>query len=813
MREIRYASRRLAREPRFTATALFTLALCLGANLTLFALVDAILLRPLPLPDAGRLVSLWNTYPKAGVERDGATIANYYERRGRIPAFASLSIYRHGAAILGSTGSTERVEITRVSPEFFATLGVEPARGRAFTEAETDRGNDQGVILTEGYWRERLGADPHALGRELRVDGLARRVVGILPADFRLLSSRARLYLPLASVPEDRAPAQRHSGSSTEMVARLAPGVSLHEAQVQIDAHNIAMAADDPQAKAMAEAGFRTRVASLHGDHVAAIRPTLLVLQAGVLFLLLLGAVNLGGLLSIRAVGRQREAGIRLAIGGGRRHLVSETLVETTVLTLVGGLLGLALGAAGIRLVALLGADRLPLGGEIAFDARLALVALGLAVALGLTIGSPIAALTLRADPSRLLRSGSRGGTPARGAHNVRSGLIVAQIALAFVLLVGAGLLGASLQKILAVAPGFRSESILTGRISLPALAYRSGPERQAWIDRWVEEIDRQPGVSAAGVATNVPLSGRTFKAAITVPGHVLRAGESAQGETIYALGGDAMAALGFNLERGRWLDRSDPHRALKPCAVDTAFARRYWPDGNPLGRRLYRGSTANDPADACTIVGVVGTAKQEQLHETTDRGAVYFSYESAFDNNLFLIVRTAAERSPESLAQALRNSVRAIDPELPVDDLRSMTSRMSDRLIDRRSSALLLGVFAAMALLITAIGTYGVIGYSVAQRRREIGLRMALGAQKSQVRDQFLKAGLRLLATGTAFGLLGAWASTRALASLLFGLPAVPWAILTGAAVTLCAVIVLSCLLPSQAAAAISPLEALAED
>ncbi len=813
MREIRYALRRLAREPRFTATALLTLALCLGANLTLFALVDAILLRPLPFPDAGRLVSLWNTYPKAGVERDGATLANYYERRGEIAAFASLSIYRHGAAILGPTGSTERVEVTRISPDFFATLKVSPARGRAFTESETDRGNDLVVILTDGYWRERLGADPHVLGRELRVDGLARRVVGLLPADFRFLSSRARLYLPLASRPEDRAPAQRHSGSSTEMVARLAPGVSLREAQVQIDAHNAAMAVNDPQAKEMAEAGFRTRVASLHGDHVAAIRPTLLVLQTGVLFLLLLGAVNLSGLLSIRAVGRRRESGIRLAIGGGRRHLVSETLIETTVLTFAGGLLGLALGALGIRLVALLGADRLPLGGEIAFDARLALVALGLAVVLGLSIGSPIAAFTLGADPSRMLRSGSRGGTPARGAQNVRFGLIVAQIALAFVLLAGAGLLGASLQKILAVSPGFRSDSILTGRVSLPAKAYRSGPERQAWIDRWVDAIGRQPGVSAAGVATNVPLSGRTFKAAITVPGHVLRLGESAQGETIYALGGDAMAALGFNLERGRWLDRSDPHRSPKPCVVDGAFARRYWPGGNPLGRRLYRGSTANDPSEACTIVGVVGTAKQEQLHETAGRGAVYFSYADAFDNDLFLIVRATSEKSPETLALALRNSVRAIDPELPVDDLRSMASRMSDRLIDRRSSALLLGVFAAMALLITAIGTYGVVSYSAAQKRREIGLRMALGAQKSQIRDQFLKAGLRMLATGTALGLLGTWASGRALASLLFGLPAVPWAILAGALTTLCTVILLSCLLPSQAAASISPLEALAED
>jgi len=781
--------------------------------LTLFALVDAILLRPLPFPESGRLVSLWNTYPKAGVDRDGSSITNYYERRGKIPAFSSLAIYRQGAAILGPTGATERVEVTRVSPEFFATLGVQPAQGRAFAEAETDRSNDAVVLLTDGFWRERLGADPQVLGRELRVDGASRRVVGVLPADFRFLSSHARLYLPLSTRPEDRAPSQRHSGSSTQMIARLAPGVSLAEAQAQIDAHNAAVEADDPQAAAMAEAGFRTMVASLHGDHVAAIRPTLLVLQGGVLCLLLLGAVNLSGLLLIRAVGRGRESGIRLAIGGGRRHLVSETLVETTVLTLLGGILGLGLGALGIRGVALLGSDRLPLGQEIAFDGRLALVALGSALALGLAIGLPIAFFTLRSDASRLLRSGTRGGTASRRTQGVRSGLIVAQIALAFVLLAGAGLLGRSLQQILAVSPGFRSDSILTGRVSLPSGTYRSGPERQAFIDRWVEEIGRKPGVSAAGIATNVPLSGRIFQSAITVPGQVRRSGESPQGETFYAVGGDAMTALGFTLKSGRFLDRNDAHRAGNVCVVDESFAGRYWPSGNVLGRRLYRGPNEEDPSSACTVVGVVGTVKQEQLAETGRRGAVYFSYDGHFDSDLFLVVRSAAAVSPESLGNALRQSVRKIDPELPVDDLRSMPSRMSDRLVDRRSSALLLGVFAVLALLITAIGTYGVVGYSVAQRRREIGLRIALGALPGQVRDQFLGFGFRLLAAGTALGLLGAWATGRGLSGLLFGVPALPWAILAGSVVILGSVTLLSCLLPAQRAAAVSPRTVLAEE
>jgi predicted permease len=812
VREIRYALRRLAREPRFTVTALSTLALCLGANLTLFALVDAILLRPLPFPDSGRLVSLWNTYPRAGVERDGSSVTNYYERRGKIAAFSSLAIYRPGAAILGPTGATERVEVGRVSPEFFSTLGVAPVRGRAFAETETGRQTDRVAIVTDGYWRDRLGADPNVLGRELRVDGASRRVVGVLPADFRFLSSRARLYLPLSSDPEDRTPARRHSGSSTQMIARLAPGVSFAEAQAQIDAHNAAMEADGPDAKAMAEAGFRTLVASLHGDHVAAIRPILVMLQVGVLCLLLIGSVNLVSLLLIRAVGRGRESGIRLAIGGGRRHVMSETLIETTVLTLLGGLLGLGLGAGGIRLVAAFGADRLPLGGEIGFDGRTALVALGAALALSLAIGLPIAAYHLRWDSSRLLRSGSRGGTDERGTQGLRHAFIVAQIALAFVLLAGAGLLGGSLQKILRTSPGFRAEHVATGRVSLSSKSYRSGAERAAFIDRWTAEIGRRPGVAAAGVATNVPLSGRIFQAAITVEGHALRPGESPHGETFYALGGGAMPALGLPLRQGRLLDAADAHRAERVCVIDEDFARRYWPNGSALGHRLFQSSREEDPSEAYTIVGVVGAAKHEQLAETTARGAIYFPYGARFDSDLVLIVRTAPG-APELSADALRQSVRKVDSELAVDDFQSMADRISDSLVARRSSALLSGIFAAIALLITAIGTYGVASYAVAQRRREIGLRMALGARPAQVRDQFLGLGFRLLTLGTGLGLLGAGLAVRALRGLLFGMPGVPLATLAGTAVILSSITLLSCLLPSQAAARISPMAALAED
>jgi len=366
-RELRYAFRLLRKTPGFTATALLTLALCLGANVTIFAVIDAILLRSLPFPDAGRLVTVFNTYPKAGVERDGASLPNYYERRGRIPAFSSLSIYRFGTAIIGEAGSTEREQITQVSPDLFSTLGAGPAFGSVFTDSETSYQTDHVAILSDAYWKQHFNADPHVIGHTIRVDGFPKKVIGVLPPSFRFLSSESQLYLPLASSPEQRSPAERHSGGNvTQMIARLKPDATLAQAQSQIDAQNTVLEKDDPQAKMMAEAGFRSLVVPLHADQVAAVRPTLLLLQAGVFALLLIGTVNLVNLLLVRASGRSKELAVRQALGASRRHVATEVVVETTLLTLAGGLLGLAVGAAGIRLVAALGAARLPFGAHIA---------------------------------------------------------------------------------------------------------------------------------------------------------------------------------------------------------------------------------------------------------------------------------------------------------------------------------------------------------------------------------------------------------------------------------------------------------------
>jgi len=810
MKDLKFALRQLRKSPAFAVTALATVAICLGANLAIFAVINSVLLRPLPFPDAEQLVTIFNTYPKAGVENDGSSLTNYYERRGNIPTLSSLSIFRYGSEVVGETGSTQQEEVMRVSPEFFTTLGV-PLMGRSFddTETITPVENHGVAILTNAYWRHSLNSDPNVLGREIRVNGVPRKIVGVLPPDFRFLSSEARLFLPLTSRLQERSPKQRHSGGgATHMIARLKPGATIAEAQSQIDTHNAAVEKDNPEAKMMAEAGFRSVVLPLHADHVRSIRPTLLLMQAGVFFLLLIGSVNLVNLLLIRASGRAKEMAIRQSMGAGRRHVVSQVMTETVLLTLVGGLLGLVVSAWGIRLLEFLGADRLPLGAHIAFDGWLASIGLAGAVVLGVVIAVPIAWFNLSSHLANALQSESHTGTISRAAQRLRHGFIVAQIALAFVLLAGAALLGLSLKKVMAVSPGFRADHVLAGQFTLPFGKYPDeSSDRVAVVDRLLDAIGQQPGVAAAGTITNVPLSGDSGKTAVTPKGYVPPAGESLHGHYSYGVSGDYFSALGIPLREGRFLTSADSHRPERVCVVDEDFARRYWPKGGALGQRVFQGNDSDD-AKLFTIVGVVGAVKQAELTEPQGQGAVYlpFHYRDAW--NVFVATRTS--QRPEAFADTLRKLVRATDPDLAIDDLHSMDTRIAESLIARRSPALLAGIFAVVALLLAAIGTYGVLSYAVAQRRREIGIRMALGARRGQIGAQFLSLGLRLLAAGTILGLIGAWLAGRAMRSVLFDVSTLRVAILLGVALVMSIVSLIACLIPARRATRVDPMVAL---
>ncbi len=554
----------------------------------------------------------------------------------------------------------------------------------------------------------------------------------------------------------------------------------------------------------MREAGFRSLVVSLHAEHVRSIRPTLWLMQGGVFFLLLIGAVNLINLLLIRASDRAKEMSIRQAMGASRWDVVRQVLLETVLLTFAGGLLGLVVGAWGTRLLEILGADRLPLGAHIVFDGTLAALGLVGAILLGAVIAIPLAWFNLSSHLANALQSESRSGTISRAALRLRHGFIVAQIALAFVLLAGAALLGLSLRKVMAVSPGFRAEHVLTGQC---AISWDLGKNRVAIVDRLLDSIRQQPGIAAAGTITNIPLSGENGKTAVTPKGYVPPAGQSVHGHYSYGVSGDYFAALGIPLREGRFLNSADSHRAERVCVVDEDFARRYWPNESALGRQIAHGDERED-AKLFTIVGVVGAVRQAELTEAQGQGAVYLPFADRGSNSVFIVTRTS--RQPEAFAETLRKLVRATDPKLALGDVESMETRIDESLLARRSPALLAAIFAGVALLLAALGTYGVLSYAVAQRRREIGIRMALGAQRKQIGAQFFSLGLRLLAAGTVLGLLGAWMVRRAMQGVLFDIPALPIGALLGTALVMTAVSLIACLIPARRATQVDPMIAL---
>jgi predicted permease len=811
-RDLRQAARGLRRSPGVAATAVLTLALCLGATLAVFAIVDAVLVKPLPFPDPDCLVTMFNSYPRAGVARDESSITNYYERRGQISAFSHLSIYREWPSTTGDASATDREPVMHISPDFFATLGVALATGRPFVDQETLPGADRVVIVSDRVWRDRFDADPHILGRTIRIDRMPRTIVGVLAPTFRFLSSQAQLYVPLASDLSRRVPAERHSGSAATMIARLAPGVSLEDAQSQVDARNAAVELIAPygQAHQMNEAGFRTLVRPLRADHVSSVRPVLLLLQTGAGLLLVIGVVNLINLLLVRSSARLKEFATRRALGASGRQLVGHVVAEMLLLSICGGAVGTALGMTGVRLLALAGADRLPLGASLAFDARTVALGFAAALAIGAAMAGTVSAFLLRDRSGRALHDTSRGHTSGQEAQRLREVFVVLQVALSFVLLVAASLLGASLNRALAVDPGFRVDHVLTGRVSLAGTTNGSAAGTLAFIGRLTGDLSNRPGVDAVGITTKLPLTGDT-KSAVTVKGYVLPAGESVRGTYTYGIGGDYFKAMHIDLREGRTLTAEDSRDRLRVCVVDDDFARHYWPGRHAIDQTLFNSSRAQADDLAFRVVGVVAPVRQRGITADERQGAVYFPFSYGGDNTFFVVARTNV--APRSFVTTFRRAVRAIDPEVPMSDIETMDARVADDLFLRRSPALLAIAFSVVALVLAAVGTYGVVSAAVARQRREVGIRMALGAAPAQIRQQFLWFGLRLVGIGALVGGAGAQLSGVALRNLLFGVTALDPDALAAAAVLMALVTTTACAVPAVHAARIPPTQVLAEE
>jgi predicted permease len=817
LQDLEFAGRVLWKDRGFALTALLTLAICIGANAAIFAIVNSVILRPLPVPDSDRLVILYNSYPNAGVDRASTGVPDYYDRLRETDVFEEQTLYQQRGVTVGGETDPQRLTGMAVRPSFFRMLRARPARGRVFNEDEGEIGHQRGVVLSYALWQQVFGGADSAIGRELRINGVPHVVVGVMPQTFQFADPDVKLWTPLAFTAEQKSDDARHNNSWT-MIARLKPGATVRQAQEQIDALNARNLDRFPALKQIViNSGFHTVVAPLQDDLVRGVRSTLFLLWGGVLFVLAIGAVNVANLALIRSTARTRELATRHALGAALTRLARQLLTESVLVTLAGGLLGVGLGYAALRLLGTSVLGALPRASEISLDARAVGFTVALALAVGVLVGLvPIVNLR-RTNLGQAFREEGRSGTASRGSRMIRRALVAAQVALAFMLLIGAGLLLTSFQRVLALAPGFDASNLLTARVTPPQSRYADDAALRTFTSRFLSAVQAAPGVTNAGMTTNVPFGGDFSNSAILAEGYRMSPGESLIAPYRVVVTPGYFETMNIPVIRGRALTASDTETSQRVAVVDEQLARKFWPGTDPIGRRILQPERPNDfvapPPDArwITVVGVVGTTKMAGYVSTGEPiGTYYFPARQMPERGMTLVVRSSGD--PTALAPAIRQQLRAIDPELPLYSVRTMADRMNESLADRRTPMVIAIVFAVVALFLAAVGIYGVLAYQVSQRRKEIGIRLALGSDARSIFGLIVKEGMSLMAAGLVVGLAGAFAIRRTLEAQLYGVGALDPLVLGSVGLMLALVAFTACSLPARRATRIDPVRALTD-
>ena len=819
--DLRFAARLLWKDRGFAATAIVTLAVCIGANAAIFAVVNSVLLQPLPVSHAEQLVHMSNEYPGAGLaEGRGSTgVPDYFDRLRETDVFQEQALYNtRGVTLSGNGGEAERLLAMLGTPSMLRLLQVQPIRGRLFTEQdEGELDKTHKVILTYASWQQWFGGRDNAIGSELRLNGTPCTVVGVLPRGFSFLDPDVRLWMPLAFTAEQKSDDSRHS-NNWSYIARLKPGATIEQARQQIDALNARNLDRFPALKEiLVNARFHTLVVPMQAHLVREVRSTLFLLWGGVVFVLLVGAVNVTNLMLVRSTARMKELATRHALGAALSRIAWQLLTETLVLAFGGAALGLALGAAAVKGLSLLSIESTPQGTPVVVDATVVVFTAALALALTLLIALiPIVGLR-RLNLSQAFREEGRSGTAGHGARLVRRALVAAQVAFAFMLLIGAGLLLASFQRVLAVNPGFETTHVLTGRVSPPASRYKEDDDVRAFWNRFTDRVRALPGVQAAGITNVIPLAGDTNDSVILAEGYVMAKGESLVSPFNSNVSPGYFEAMGIPLTRGRYFKASDDERAPTVVIIDERLAHRFWKDQDPVGRRMWKPESANELKDGpgpkthwYTVVGVVGNIRLTGLTEKEPVGAYYFPFAQNTGRSMVLATRTSGD--PAAITGTIRSIVREMDPELPFSNVMPMQQRVDQSLVSRRTPMLLATLFGGIALFLAAVGIYGVLAYQVAQRRKEIGIRLALGSDGRRIFGLIVSEGLWLLALGVGVGLAGAFAIRGAMATQLYDVQPLDPMVLALVAAVLGVVAFCACAVPARRAARIDPLVALTD-
>jgi putative ABC transport system permease protein len=803
--DLRYAVRRIRRSAGFSALVILTLALGIGANTAIFSVVNAVLLRPLPYEHPDALVTILHRYPSLDLDAS-VSAGGFRDYRDRTRSFADVAVESGWGANLTGYGEPVRIIGSRASGDFFATLGVAAAIGRMFGPAEDVPGQHHVVVLSDGLWQRQFGADPDVLGRVIMLNDEPYEIIGVMPAGFRdFFNRQGEFWVPLALTEEEFAAGRTNEWLA--LTARLGPDVTLAQAQAEMRQFAETLKQETPE---QYPTNWTLSVSTLNEQATGGIRPALLVLLGAVGFVLLIACANVANLLLARAAGRMKEVAVRVAMGARRWHLVRQLLLESTLLSVAGGILGIGLAWAGLRAMSATLDLPLLLGQAITLDTAVFVFTGVLAVLTGILFGLAPALQTSRANLQDTLREGGRGAAADRSGHFLRRAFVVAEFGLALSLLAGAGLLIRSFARIQGVDPGFHATNLLTANLALPTARYGNDTLRVAFFDRLRQRVAAIPGVQGVGITSVLPFGGGWSTGSFNVEGYTAPEGQPSPWGDVRTVDAGFADAMRLPLLRGRFFLDSDGPNAPPVVVIDDVLADRYWPGENPIGKRISRGNPDNPATVWFDVIGVVGHAAHEGL-DADARVQYYFHYRQRPLGGASIVVRTTGD--PLQGLAAVRAAVRDVDPDMPLSGIATMESLIDRSVGQRRLAVLLLGVFAFVGLLLAATGIYGVMAQMVTERAQEMGVRMALGAGRREVLALVLAQGARLAAFGVAIGVVASLALTRVIQSQLFNVRATDPATFVAVTALLASVGLMATLIPALRATRLDPLTALRQE
>ena len=801
MKEFQYAFRSLSKRPGATAIALITLALGIGVNTAIFSAVDSVLLRPLPFKNPERLVSIWEQGLRMGINQNEVAPANFFDLRTQSQSFEAIGAFGPQDINLTGDGEPERLNGQLVSANVLSILGVDAAAGRTFLPDEDQPGGHRVVVLSDALWQRRFNRDPSIVNRTITLNGEPHTVVGVMPKGFFFPAREVEAWIPWAMEPEQAAGRGDHY---LRLVGRLKPDAPIDGANAELESIAGRLAAEYPRTNE----GLNFFARSLHQDYVGDLRLPILIMFAAVGLVLLIACANVANLLLAQATARRREIAIRIALGARRWTIVRQLLVESLMLAAGGGLLGVLGAFWGVEALAKLLPQSLSKLEGVTVDARVLLFTLGTSVLTAIVFGGVPALLASRTKPGETLSDVARDAAGGKSGRLVRRVLVVSEVALAVVLLVGAGLLIRSFQLLRQVDTGFATENRLTMKMVLPMPKYSKPEARRAFYDEMLRRVKEVPGVESAGMITFLPLVVNGMNFTFSVEGRT-SAGDMKLPFAVYrTVSPDYFNAMGIPLQRGRFFETRDSHDATPVVLVNRRLAEQFWPNEDPIGKRLKVGPL-DSPSKWLTVAGVVGDARQTSIYDQKMEFYVpYMQEPRAFMAPRDLVVRTKADAA--SIAAAVRQEVWTVDKDQPISNVRTMDEVFASAISQERFQTLLLGLFAALALVLACVGLYGVISYSVAQRTHEIGVRMALGAQPLDVLKLVIRQGMFLTIAGLVVGIGAGLMATRVLSDMLFGVTPRDPLTFVGVPILLLAVAFLACYIPARRATRIDPLIAL---